>query len=420
MKKPILLIVILMLSLLLGACSGGSTPEDGANDRPPAFTVLQKQQKLTKQTEKGESTAFSKDDFETALGEKLTYITVTGLPEAELGTLIFNGAAVTKGQTLPAGSLEYLRFVPAAEIDAASFVFTCDSAGYNGRELVCDIIFTESVNSPPVAADSSVRTVSGITCETVLAVNEPDGDAFTVNVITYPRDGFVTLDESGRVIYTPEDGFSGSDTLVYTVTDRFGAVSERATLLIEVDENESGIYFADMQDNMRHLYAHRMCESDIMVYRIENGSYYFDPDTPVSKIEFLVMMMNASGLDADIVAVADSAVSDDAGLSSGLKGYLSAAAEKGLIKLENGAFSPKGQITVADAAYMVAAALRLPGLDSESVAAGTTDRTFASIMAASNAGFFKSMEPSHTLTKQETAEILCLIRDYMEENNMTA
>jgi hypothetical protein len=130
------------------------------------------------------------------------------------------------------------------------------------------------------------------------------------------------------------------------------------------------------------------------------------------------MMMNAAGLDADIAAVADSAISDDDGLSTGLKGYLSAANEQNLIKLNNGAFSPFEKITVADAAYMISSALKLPGSDGGSIEASTQDRTLASILAANKAGFFGSADPSHTLTKQETAEVLCKIIDYIKENNM--
>ncbi len=417
MKKPIILILSILIALSLVSCSGGGeNPE--TFDRPPAFSVLQKQLTLTKHSEKGENASFSKSDFESLIGEDLTYITVTSLPEQNLGTLIFKGATVAKGQTIPAGSLEYLKFVPNAETERAAFGFTCDGKSFVGKELDCDICFTDGANLAPIASDSVMDTVAGIGCEAILDITEPNGDAFTVNVITYPRDGEVTISEDGRVVYTPNPDFSGSDSLVYTVTDRFGKASEHATLKIRVEKNESGIYFADMEGNKNHLYAYKACTSDIMVYRTENGKFLFDPENCVSKIEFLVMMMSAAGLDADIVAVADSAVSDDNALSSGLKGYLSAAAEGGLIKLNNGAFSPYEDITVADAAYMVTAALNLPGIDSESIAAGTQDRTLASILAANKAGFFESMEPSHKLTKQETAEILCRMIDYIKENNM--
>lgn len=417
MKKAIIIITVL-LSLLLVSCSGGSDSIELGGNKPNAFSVLEKQLTLNKQSKKGEAACFTKDDFSNLLGESITYITVTELPENASGTLIFNGAAVTKGQTLSAGLLEYLKYVPNKETTDSSFIFTCDSASFGGIPIRCEMSFTESTNLPPAVTDKSISTVAGITCNDDLEIFEPNGDSYTINVITYPRNGFITVNKDGSITYCPEADFSGRDTLVYTVTDRFGAVSETATLAVNVDKNESGIYFADMKDNSNHLYAHRMCQNNTMVYRCENGEYYFDPEKTVSKIEFLVMMMSVTKQDADIVAVADSAVSDDTGLSSGLKGYLSAASEKGLIKLVDGAFSPKDDITVADAAYMIAAALDLPGMDKESISAGTVDRTFASILAATDAGFFNAAEPSHRLTKQETARLLCRLADYVRDNNM--
>ena len=88
------------------------------------------------------------------------------------------------------------------------------------------------------------------------------------------------------------------------------------------------------------------------------------------------------------------------------------------IKLDNGSFSPNESITVADAAYMIASVLKLPGVDSESVSSGESDKTFASLLAATNAGIFDTAEPTQTITKSECAEILCRIDDYMTENNM--
>lgn len=419
MKKPIAVILSIILTLFLVSCSGGGEgiPE-GSFDRPPAFSVLQKQMTLVKHSEKGETTAFMKSDFSELLGEELTFIKVSSLPDTAQGTLIFKGASVILGQTIPAGSLEYLKFIPNGEVEYASFGFSCDAKSFNGKDMTCEITFTDEKNLAPIASDSVMQTVSGIGCEAFLDINEPNGDDFTVNVITYPRDGEIKVSNDGKITYTPNPDFSGKDTLVYTVTDRYGEVSSRATLAITVDENESNLFFTDMENNASHLYAYRVCSSDVMVYRVEGGKYYFDPDSTVSKIEFLVMMMNAAGLDADIAAVADSAISDDDGLSTGLKGYLSAANEQNLIKLNNGAFSPFEKITVADAAYMISSALKLPGSDGGSIEASTQDRTLASILAANKAGFFGSADPSHTLTKQETAEVLCKIIDYIKENNM--
>ncbi len=420
MKKLFLVFTCILLVLSLVSCSG-----DGGDvskpDRPPAFNVLQKQSKLTKHTERGESASFSQDEFKSFLGEEVGKITVTALPDAGSGTLIFNGAAVIKGQTLPADQLGYLKFIPSAECQSATFSFSCDSAGYFGNEFGCEMIFSDEVNSPPVVSDAVFKTVAGISCEGTLDITEPNGDDFTVNVVTYPTDGYISVDGSDFV-YTPTEGFSGRDSMVFTVTDRFGLVSQSATLSIEVAENSNGLVFEDMKDDSAHLYAHRMCANDTMVYRYTDGKYYFDPEAAVSKMELLVMVMCVSKLDADITAVADSVVDDDTGLSSGLKGYLSSAAEKGIIMLDKGKFSPKDQATLADAAYMIASALKLPDVSAGNASSDGSDIVYNAVAASVSAGIIETendtVDVNSVLTKADVAELLCRVADYMTENNM--
>ena len=188
-----------------------------------------------------------------------------------------------------------------------------------------------------------------------------------------------------------------------------------------MDKNPNGICFADMKDNPIHLDAYKMCNENVMVYRYENGEYYFDPDAPVSKMDFLVMVMCVSGKDSDVTAVADSIADDDSGLSSGLMGYLSQAYECGLIKLENGKFSPKSNITVADAAFMVSKALDLPFVGSNMVSADG-DSQYNAIEASVSAGIFdmdfEAIDSNATLTKSDAARLLNRMAEYMQENNI--
>ena len=415
MKKFFLILTVFAFLLPLVACS--KPQEEEQPQRPPAFLVLQNQLKLEKHSKKGESASFSQQDFSNLLGEDFSYITVSSLPEAEKGVLMFNGAAVMKGQPLPSSQLEYLKFVPKESCENADFVFTCDGKSFKNSELSCNIVFSEETNSPPVAKDSKLETVEGISCETILEINEPNGDDYIIKVITYPEDGFISLSADGKFVYVPEEGFSGNDTLVYSVTDRFGLESERATLSISVAENPEKLIFADMEGNPNHIFAHKMCKDDIMIYRYENGNYYFDPETPVTKMDFLVMMMCAAGLDENITAVADSVITDDGGLSSGMKGYLSAAAEAGLISTDNGKFSPKSEITFQEAAFMVSSALNLP----TEVFGNTEDgsKNHAAFSAAVMAGIFsENTSPASVLTKSQTAALLCSMKEYMKNNNM--
>ena len=101
-----------------------------------------------------------------------------------------------------------------------------------------------------------------------------------------------------------------------------------------------------------------------------------------------------------------------------LPGYgFSAAAEKGLIRLDNGRFSPKDAITLSDAAYTVAKILSLPEMGSQNVSA-ESGKDYKALYSVIKAGLLEHAEPEKTLSKSEMAELLCKVCDYMEENNM--
>ena len=68
--------------------------------------------------------------------------------------------------------------------------------------------------------------------------NDTDADgslvASSLNVVTNPVHGCVTVNAAGSVTYTPSAGYSGQDSFAYTVTDNQGAVSAPAQVTVTV------------------------------------------------------------------------------------------------------------------------------------------------------------------------------------------
>lgn len=95
-----------------------------------------------------------------------------------------------------------------------------------------DVVFD---NQPPVANDSqfSVETDSVDNVLDVLANDtDPDGDALSIVDVSQPANGQAAI--SGDVIlYTPNAGFSGTDSFTYTIDDGFGG-QDSATVTIMV------------------------------------------------------------------------------------------------------------------------------------------------------------------------------------------
>jgi hypothetical protein len=82
---------------------------------------------------------------------------------------------------------------------------------------------TIPVNSNPSAMNGFATTAAG-TATTVLVLanaTDPDGDSLTVQSVTQPAHGSVSI-VSGTAVYTPNANFSGTDSFQYTVSDGFG------------------------------------------------------------------------------------------------------------------------------------------------------------------------------------------------------
>jgi hypothetical protein len=101
---------------------------------------------------------------------------------------------------------------------------------------------TITVTAPPAvltAANLAADTVQGtaVTINDVAAATDPSGTIVpsSVAITQTPNHGTATVDPTtGAITYTPAAGFTGTDTLQYTVGDSVQAVSAAATITITV------------------------------------------------------------------------------------------------------------------------------------------------------------------------------------------
>jgi ELWxxDGT repeat protein len=93
-------------------------------------------------------------------------------------------------------------------------------------------------NAAPVAADDASSVVSGSSDTVSVLANDTDSDGelntSSVAITVPPQHGSATVNADGTVTYTPQTGFTGSDSLAYTVQDDQGGTSAPATLHITV------------------------------------------------------------------------------------------------------------------------------------------------------------------------------------------
>jgi VCBS repeat-containing protein len=108
-------------------------------------------------------------------------------------------------------------------------------------------ITVAGINDAPTVVDdfATLNPVGPIVIRPLLNDFDVDGtiDVRTVQISLLPAFGTIEVRNDGTLLYTPFEGFRGTDTLRYTVADDLGARSESAT--ITIDTNQAPIAVAD-------------------------------------------------------------------------------------------------------------------------------------------------------------------------------
>lgn len=136
-----------------------------------------------------------------------------GTPSASAGTPPFT-YSWTPGTLLD----DSLVSNPVATVDSTQlFILTVtDSLGCTATDSIYVII-----NNIPVAVNDTVNACYGMTSIIPVLSNDTDADGDTLSVSVYqlPISGTVSVDAFQNLIYTPDSGFTGADSISYIVCD---------------------------------------------------------------------------------------------------------------------------------------------------------------------------------------------------------
>jgi hypothetical protein len=126
------------------------------------------------------------------------------------------------------GSFSY---VPAQDFNGTDSFEYQVSDGNGGFDTATVTITVNPVNDLPVGQADSYDAIAGQAFSSSVSVldndTDVDGDALVAILVSGPSNGVLSLSPSGNFIYTPADGFAGTDSFTYVPNDGTGSGSAR-------------------------------------------------------------------------------------------------------------------------------------------------------------------------------------------------
>ena len=150
-------------------------------------------------------------------------LTVTNLTQPTNGTATLN----------PDNTVTY---TPNPDFNGSDSVTYTANDGITDSNVATVSVTVNAVNDAPVANDDTAATTEDIPVPIAVLANDTDvdGDPLTATNLTQPTNGTTTLNVDNTVTYTPNAGFTGSDSFTYTANDGT-ADSNVATVAVTVN-----------------------------------------------------------------------------------------------------------------------------------------------------------------------------------------
>ena len=292
---------------------------------------------------------FTAQDF--AGTEELAGICITGLPEAQTGTVMLGNRVLRTGDILTAAQVEQMTFNPlkTREDREAEVEYLAIYENRVEPAAVMTLSIRGKEDKSPVAQDSSLETYKNLPNEGRLLASDPEEQSLTYTLVRAPRRGNVELHEDGSFTYTPKKNKVGVDSFTFTATDPGGNVSREATVTVQILKPTDAKQYQDTVGKDCRFAAEWMRNTGLFVAESVGGESCFYPEKTVTRGEFLTMLVNLLELPVE-----------EAAAPEWVQPYLDAAIRSGLVSgWQSESFAMDESITGAEAAVALQSALDL-------------------------------------------------------------
>ena len=294
---------------------------------------------------------FSTGDFSDS-GEALRGICITGLPQANTGTVMLGSRVLRPGDILTAEQVAQMTFSPLrTQQDQAAQVRYLPI--YDDRvepEAVMTLSIRGKEDKAPVAQDSALETYRNLSNDGKLQASDPEEQPLTYTLVRKPRRGQVELRPDGTFTYTPGKNKVGVDSFTFTAADPAGNVSREATVTVQILKPLDNQQYRDTQGQSCRFEAEWLRNTGLFAGEKVGDQRCFFPEKTLSRGEFLTVLVEL--LDIPVEA-AESA-------EDWLQPYLDAAVRSGLVSgWQEESFQMNEPVTGAETAVALQNALDL-------------------------------------------------------------
>jgi len=273
---------------------------------------------------KGEVLEFTAADLERRLGladGSLGGITITAVPPSVQGGLFLDGVEVQPYDFLERQELNRLCFVPGDAAVSASLTFLPQSKDAAPTTMAIRIL--AGSNLPPTLEDAAIQTLPNTVVRGTMAASDPENGPLTLQLVQRPQKGSVTFDGlSFR--YEPYQGKTGADSFSVCAIDSACAYSREAIVNVLIEGDSSGFSYVDMAANPSAYAAQKLHAAGIFIGETVGGASFFHPGRTVSRGDFLVRLLAASG-NNDLAPTINTGLPNDQDFPAWLKPYIAAA-----------------------------------------------------------------------------------------------
>ena len=353
---------------------------------------------------------FGTGDFaEAEATEELTGICITGLPDANTGTVMLGCRVLRSGDILTAEQVSQMTFSPLQTEEDQTAVVTFLPI-YENRvapATTMTISIRGKEDKAPVAEDFAMETYKNLSNTGTLKVTDPEGKQLTYTITRQPKRGELSVNSDGSFTYTPKKNKVGADSFTYTATDPAGNVSREATVTVQILKPTNSAQYTDTAGSSCRFAAEWMKNTGLFVGEQIGGEYCFREDKSVSRGEFLAMMIKTLNIPVDekntYVGYTDQ-------IPTWLKPYLAAALRSGLTaglpSSESGIFGAEEAVTGGEVAVMLQNAMDL-AVSTSSMDEGLPDEpawAMAAVSAMNENGI--ALTATQIMTRGEMAQLL--------------